>query len=483
LMMKPHQLFAFGLLVAFPLLLLLVWHPEKGFQVFEDVTLQFPTFRKIFFPPSDTVSTDTSDLFSDVRDPEVLKRKQDSLRAAPFQIHYPHGDPSFLYPLFDAIQSLQPGKRAVHILHFGGSQIEGDRITEDLRAKLQGRFGGKGPGWLPAVPYVGSRSFTIEYSDNWQRHALYGLIDTTVQHNHYGALGLYARFTDPADSISTDTTSQHAWIQYQSRYGADVNVKSFRRFTLFYGYHRHPVELTLMGGDQIIHQTTLQPSERTAVFQYALPQARREIKLEFTGKESPEVYGVSLEGSSGILVSNISLRGQSGTHFWTQPAHQLRTMFGTSNIKLIILQFGANVVPYTTTDTLIAEYCYRFGKNIEYLKKLIPGVSVIVIGPADMAMKQGTEWVSYPLLPRLRDVMKKTAFAAGSAYWDPYAAMGGAGTIMDWVSAQPPLAANDHVHFTVEGAEKIAQWFYDALIKDYEQYLEGNKKENDEETR
>lgn len=478
--MKPHQLFAFGLLVGLPLLLLLLFHPAKGIHLFGDVTLEFPTFHNVFFPPSDTVSTDTINLFPDVRDPEELKRKQDSLRMAPFQLHYPNGDHALLYPLFEAMQAIQPGKRAVHILHFGGSQIEGDRITEDLRAKLQERFGGKGPGWLPAVPYVSSRSFTIEYSDNWQRHALYGLIDTTVQHNHYGALGLYARFTDVADSLSTDTASRHAWITYQSRYGADVNVKSFSRFTLFYGYHHHPLTLTLSGGDQIIHQAILQPSERTAVFQYALPQARRELKLEFSGTESPEVYGVSLEGSSGILVSNISLRGQSGTHFWTQPSQQLRTMFGASNIKLIILQFGANVVPYTTTDTLITQYCYRFGKNIEYLKKLIPGVSVIVIGPADMAMKQGTEWVSYPLLTHLRDAMQETAFAAGAAYWDPYAAMGGAGTIMDWVTAQPPLAASDHVHFTIEGAEKIAGWFYEAFIKDYELYVAGSKKENDE---
>jgi hypothetical protein len=49
--------------------------------------------------------------------------------------------------------------------------------------------------------------------------------------------------------------------------------------------------------------------------------------------------------------------------------------------------------------------------------------------------------------------------------------MGGAGTIQQWVLSEPALAVVDHVHFTLDGAEKIAHWFYDALIKDYEEYL------------
>jgi lysophospholipase L1-like esterase len=356
-------------------------------------------------------------------------------------------------------------------LHFGGSQIEGDRITEHLRALLQEKFGGQGPGWLPAVPYVGSRSFSIEYSDNWQRHALYGLVDSTIVHNHYGALGLYARFTEHADSLGNDTTTHHAWIGYGSRYGADARAKSFSRFTMFYGHNTQPFQFRLFGGEQLLCDTLLESSETTELFQFSSPQISRDIRLEFSGKDSPEVYGISLEGTSGVHVSNISLRGQSGTHFWTQPRQQLRTMFGASRVRLIILQFGANAVPYSDTEDLILEYADRFGKNIEYLKKCVPGVAVIVIGPADMAMKQGTEWVTYPMLTRMRDALKNSAFESGAAYWDPYEAMGGAGTIMQWVNADPSLAASDHVHFTAEGAEKIAQWFYEAFIKDYENYF------------
>ncbi len=468
---KPHQLLAFGLLVAAPLIFLLTIYPSNGLHVFGDFYLEFPSFSETFLPATDSLEVNVPGIRG-VDDADLLQHKRDSLQVLRMQIRYPDHDPSLFYDLFASLSELDSSGRSIHILHFGGSQIEGDRITEHLRADFQARFGGTGPGWLPAVPYVGSRSFLIEYSDNWKRHALYGLVDSTIQHNHFGALGIYAQFAEESDSVQTDTTTKEAWIEYKSRFGADEHVKTFKNIALFYGYNRDTVRLRLIGGKDTLAETLLSPTERTEAFTYQLRRPRRDIRLEFSGSVSPEIYGVSLKGSSGINVSNISMRGQSGTHFWTQPQQQLKEMFEASDVRLIILQYGANVVPYMDTEEEISEYAQRFGQNIEYLKRLIPGVSVIVIGPADMAEKQGTKWVSYLLLPQLRDVMKQTAFKAGAAYWDPYAAMGGAGKIMEWVNANPPLAASDHVHFTIDGAEVIARWFYDAFIQDYENYLE-----------
>lgn len=467
--MNPHHIFAFGIAVAMPLLLLLLVHPAEGLHVYGDFKLEFPTFRSTFYPAQDTTSIDTL-AFPD-EDPLERERKLDSIRALRYQIHYPNNDPSLFNDLFASLEALGPGKKSLHVLHFGGSQIEGDRITEHLRAELQARFSGNGPGWLPAVPFVGSRTVLIEHSENWKRYAMYGLVDSTVQHNHYGAMGLYARLPEEYDSTRIDTSLRQGWLHYKTRGSADQKARSFSRFTLFYGYNKYPVTLRLVGGEQTIHETILQPSEKTQVFQHSLGVMRRDLRLEFSGIESPEIYGVSLEGSSGIMVSNISLRGQAGTHFWTQPSQQMRAMFGSTNVRLIILQFGANAVPYSKNEAAIQEYSERFGKNIAYLRKLSPAASVIVIGPADMAKKSGTEWTTYPMLTQLRDAMKQTAFNAGAAYWDPYEAMGGAGTIQQWVLSDPPLAVNDHVHFTIEGAEKIAQWFYEAFIKDYDNYL------------
>ena len=48
--------------------------------------------------------------------------------------------------------------KVVRILHYGDSQLEGDRITDYFRNKMQRRFGGKGPGiLLPNEPAASAR--------------------------------------------------------------------------------------------------------------------------------------------------------------------------------------------------------------------------------------------------------------------------------------------------------------------------------------
>ena len=54
-----------------------------------------------------------------------------------------------LAPFFEALASLERGERnAVRIIHYGDSQLEGDRITMQLRNSLQKNYGGRGFGYV-----------------------------------------------------------------------------------------------------------------------------------------------------------------------------------------------------------------------------------------------------------------------------------------------------------------------------------------------
>ena len=81
------------------------------------------------------------------------------------------------------------------------------------------------------------------------------------------------------------------------------------------------------------------------------------------------------------------------------------------------------------------------------------------------------ELESYPILPALNDSLRAAANEAGAAYWNMYAAMGGRGSIIRWVEANPQLAGEDYIHFTPLGAKKIAQLLYDTLHLYYRFYL------------
>ena len=87
-----------------------------------------------------------------------------------------------------------------------------------------------------------------------------------------------------------------------------------------------------------------------------------------------------------------------------------------------------------------------------------------------MSIKEGDLYVTRPFLEDVRDAMKASTLAAGGVFWDMYDAMGGRNSMVSWVEADPPLAAEDYTHFSPLGARKIAELFHEALLTDIALY-------------
>ena len=51
-----------------------------------------------------------------------------------------------------------------------------------------------------------------------------------------------------------------------------------------------------------------------------------------------------------------------------------------------------------------------------------------------------------------------------------YAAMGGQGSMVQWVMQNPPLANEDYIHFTRKGAARIGGMLYETLMLYYDYY-------------
>ena len=60
------------------------------------------------------------------------------------RIYMPGDNIDYLDPFFDALEAAR--ERPVRIMHYGDSQLEGDRISSVLREAFQERFGGSGAG-------------------------------------------------------------------------------------------------------------------------------------------------------------------------------------------------------------------------------------------------------------------------------------------------------------------------------------------------
>jgi hypothetical protein len=370
-------------------------------------------------------------------------------------------------------QKLKMGT-TTRIMHYGDSQLEGDRITANLRHKLQQKFDGSGLGLRPALqPYDFILSAVQTNSANWKRYPIYGDVDSLVQHNRYGVMGAFSRFAPLTfDSVHFEKTVFHeAEISISKSNISFGRTREYKRMRLFYGNARSPVDLKLLVNGSVVFTETLKPDIDYDVVSCDLPPATDNVVLKFAGFDSPDIYGVELAENKGVIVDNIALRGCSGTIFTLTDFKHSTKMYNDLDPGLFILQFGGNVLPYIKDQNAIDNYGRWFAGQIKRIRQSCPNSAVIVIGPSDMSTKIKDKYVSYDLLPAVVEALKKAALSTGSGYWDMYQAMGGHNSMPGWVNAKPELAAPDYVHFTPLGSNLISNMFYNAFILEYDKYL------------
>ncbi len=401
---------------------------------------------------------------------DTVRANADSLRRSICRLQFPKNNKKILYKAFSAFEKAASASKPMRIMHYGDSQIEGDRISSFLRNKLQNKFGGMGSGLVP-VEQVYDFSFSVlqENSNNWFRYTLYGNRDTTLTHRRYGALASFCRFSPYGSDTLTNTEHPYeAWVSFTPSGYSYTNTKNFRLCRVFYSHNKEPFVAEIYHNEILIDADMYPASRSLQTIRWEFDQPTNNIRIIFRGVASPDIYGIALDDLAGIAVDNIPMRGNSGLVFTKMDKDLLQQHFKELNVKMIILQFGGNVVPHVTTD--YTYYEKLFAAQINRIHQLLPDVAVIVIGVADMSVKKRNRFVSYPNIEKIRDALKNASFEAGAVYWDLYQAMGGENSMPSWVFANPPLASSDFVHFNPKGAKIIATMFYNALMFEYNQY-------------
>ncbi len=478
-MIKPIHTLATLLAVGALCFITIVVFPEEGIRITDDFKLQFATLSDYQAAQDEEFVEPIEDIeeFLDVYTMEVdsiaikdsLLRIEVEMRQELMKIQFKDDNPDILNSFFSALEKTKKDGSSTRVLHYGDSQIEGDRITGYIRNELQKEFGGTGPGLLPAYEVIPSLAIDQTASENWNRYTVFGRRDTLVTHKRYGVLANFNSFVPvAADSLNLDTTLKTAWISYKPSRLTYNRAKKYNNVHMFLGHNSSDVELNTYLGDSLISFETISANESVMKKTWNFASTPSEIKFEFIGVESPEVYAVSLESSGGVHVDNIAMRGSSGTIFKKIDRAQLKKQYGALGVKLFILQFGGNTVPYITSLEKAERYGRWFKAQIDYLKSMVPDASIIVIGPSDMSVKDKDKFVTRPYLEEVRDALKEAAYDTGCGFWDIYEVMGGRNSMKSWVEADPPLAGKDYTHFTPKGARRISELFYTSLKEQYE---------------
>ena len=338
------------------------------------------------------------------------------------------------------IEGLQEaGEKQVRVVHYGDSQIEEDRITSTLRTYLQNEYGGLGPGLLPLVQTIPTRT-VVQYllidgqrvtaREGPKRYFVYGPKNQQRDSsNHYGIMGQVAVLDSLCDSVTMHIEPYGKLTS--ANYFSQLRVWATRDI-LVDGSRRH---------------------------QGALRDTLTRLNIDISG--IGEVYGVSLESATGVIVDNIPMRGGSGNVFTKMNRKELTEFYEATNTRLIILQFGGNVMPWANTEERVRGYAYSMRKQIRFLRECAPNASILFIGPSDMLTVVDGEKMSYPTIAYMDQQLARISAAEGIAYWSLFKAMGGEGSMQVW--QEKGLASSDGVHFYRSGANRAGELLWQWL--------------------
>jgi lysophospholipase L1-like esterase len=407
----------------------------------------------------------------------VQKEKIEPVKDIKFPVQFPDSiNPTHLDHFFESLRHIYNDKSLVRVIHYGDSQIEGDRISEYLRTRFQNKFGGCGVGLVPMLEKQAFRStLTTSHASNWVRLAIYGN-DAPKKRgaSRFGLLGSAYRYSPKnKDSVVHAEKTYRSWVSFkETSIQTDIKNTQIENIKILYSSPTSKINTDIKidkdaKKDTIINQS-LGYANTFNIFEQNIPTKFKKLTINFESAEGAELYGVALDCNEGVAVDNVALRGSSGVEFTKIEKEFFRQQVKDMNVKLIILQFGVNVVPNVLSDYTFYENL--FYQQLRYLKSLSPDIDILVVGVSDMSRKQGTRFVSYPNIEKIRDAQKRAAFKAGCAFWDLYQAMGGYNSMLSWVNNKPALGNKDFTHFTARGARVVGEMLYNALMKEYDNF-------------
>ena len=364
-------------------------------------------------------------------------------------------------PLNGFLDTLRYSSGQIRIMYYGDSQIEGDRITSYLRQTLRKGHGGTGPGlFLPLMPVMYTKSVWLRSSSNWKKYNFLSYKTGEISHRNLGPFMATCRYLHEGERVSSPVK---AYVRIKPSNVADSASSVYDILRVFYGNTGDVVKIAVKADGNDVFADTL---KRTAgLNEITCPlRGAKDILIEFEGKVSPDIYGISIESKNGVIVDNIPQRGSAGLEFTMVDRDNLAESYKKLSPDLFILHYGLNIV-----KNVREEYSYYqkgLSRQLSLLKAISPQSRILVISLTDMAVNEGDSIISFRNIPTIIDAQKQATTEAGEAFWDSYSAMGGESSIVKWAEKNPPLAQKDYIHLSYRGADTLSRILADALFSD-----------------
>ncbi|AEI64707.1 hypothetical protein LILAB_14010 [Corallococcus macrosporus] len=349
-----------------------------------------------------------------------------------------------LAPFTRALAELRADARRlpVRVVHLGDSLVASDHITDLVRDRLQERFGAGGKGFLFITRPASAGRWTRSGrgSDGWE---IERLVDTRWPRDRVGWTGV--AFSSAKGSQST-------------RY----DVEGSRVAELFFLAQpaSGSVQFSVDGKPlQRIHTRGFSKSKSEAAFaRVKLPRGAKTLTLSTSGKV--ELHGMTLEsGTPGVVYDTVGLLGgMAEVYLRAQPA-AFRAQLRQRKPSLVVMMVGGNEAFFFSRGrTTLEAVREQVRELMSRVRANVPNAACLLMAPIDAGVRtMSGEVVSRRGTKEIGDIYREEARAAGCAFWDAYAAMGGEGAALRWF--EEGLMLDDLVHPRARGSDLLGHLF------------------------
>jgi lysophospholipase L1-like esterase len=353
-----------------------------------------------------------------------------------------------IYGSIDSILTKGTGK--LRILHVGGSHIQADIYTHQIRKRFQGMSPDMNGGRGLIFPYRmvktnGPSNFRVDYEGNW-------IHCKNTRNNSSCNLGI--------TGYSVSTTDSTARISIDVNRDSSVHY-FFNSVRIFHEPTTYRLSVRINGKE---FAGTYHDSLGYSRFQF--DHYYDDFQLIIRKDTLDDVFtlsGISFDHDGpGIVYNTVGVNGA-----------MLKSFLGCNLYKkhlraiapqLIIFSIGTNDA-YTRRFNESA-FLQKYRQLLDSTLDAVPGAQIIITVPNDSYLYK--RYVNHNT-EKMRKIIFRLSDRYGCGVWDFYTVMGGLNSVQAWYDLK--MMKYDKVHFNRKGYILKGELFFSAFLKGWEEHL------------
>tara|TARA_B110000285_G_scaffold64223_1_gene73852 strand:+ start:2921 stop:4174 length:1254 start_codon:yes stop_codon:yes gene_type:complete len=354
---------------------------------------------------------------------------------------------------------IETKKGKLNMYHIGGSHLQADIYTHDIRTYLQDRWGGLTGerGWVfPFDLAKTNNPGNYEFSSPNQWRGLRSVVHKPKKIDFdYGILGCAVTCSDSA-------------IIVKFKHDRTTVKPPMNHLRIFHNIGELPYSMHFGADEILIERITTNPELGSTDIYFSDPVDTLNIQFSQKEKNIPELelYGfLMMNDEPGISYTAIGINGAGLYTYLSNVRFEEQLKSYPPDFFAYSVGTNDGNVPYV--DFKPAVYKANLEKMMKMALRANPKCALLLTVPNDSYYHR--KYLNKNIA-RERTVIIELAEEYNMAVWDLYGLMGGLGSSKTWRNNK--LMRSDMIHFTFEGYHFKGDLYIDALLKFMDQFEE-----------